>query len=701
MLKKKYLLFFSLFLLVVFLFTSCLPKPPVTEGILKGQVMVPEGPAQAKDLTGQALPNATVNIIDLATGDIIATTTTDANGYYQVFVLPGGPYLLQAVKEGLKVQQVTPQVEVGIEYDLGTADCTTTAAALIVQAMLEDDSYPDDPADINLTDIEADQDFNDVMSIVCSIIEAGEDPAVSALVQQAVEDFLNPPTPTPTPTPTVPAATLSSIAITTPATKLSYSIGDALDIAGLVVTGTYSDTTTKVESITTGNVTDFNSSAPAVDQVLTITVGDKTTTYMVTIVATPIADIAAITGTPKVGVELTAGALTPAGATATYQWQICATSGGTYTNITGATGTTYTPVAGDAAKLIKVVAIGTGNYSGTVTSEVTTAVTNAEQAAPTGLAGVAPTTYGGANGKITGTITAMEYKLSTEPTTWTPATVTEITGLAAGTYQVRYAAKAGFNAGTAADVVVPVGPNAEQAAPIGLTGVAPTTYGGANGKITGTITAMEYKLSTATGYTAATVTEITGLVAGIYQVRYAAKAGFNAGTAADVLVPALAIGHSYGGGKVAYLLVSGDPGYDANVQHGLIAATADQSAGIAWSNITGTLVGTTGIEIGDGQANTNAMKVQTGYTGGAARVCDDYTNTETGTGVYTDWFLPSINELHEMYHNRVAIGVFAGSRYWSSSETSSSSSLYQSFGDDSQGGSNKSSAYHVRAVRAF
>jgi hypothetical protein len=618
MLKKKYLLFFSLFLLVVFLFTSCLPKPPVTEGILKGQVMVPEGPAQAKDLTGQALPNATVNIIDLATGDIIATTTTDANGYYQVFVLPGGPYLLQAVKEGLKVQQVTPQVEVGIEYDLGTADCTTTAAALIVQAMLEDDSYPDDPADINLTDIEADQDFNDVMSIVCSIIEAGEDPAVSALVQQAVEDFLNPPTPTPTPTPTVPAATLSSIAITTPATKLSYSIGDALDIAGLVVTGTYSDTTTKVESITTGNVTDFNSSAPAVDQVLTITVGDKTTTYMVTIVATPIADIAAITGTPKVGVELTAGALTPAGATATYQWQICATSGGTYTNITGATGTTYTPVAGDAAKLIKVVAIGTGNYSGTVTSEVTTAVTNAEQAAPTGLAGVAPTTYGGANGKITGTITAMEYKLST-----------------------------------------------------------------------------------ATGYTAATVTEITGLVAGIYQVRYAAKAGFNAGTAADVLVPALAIGHSYGGGKVAYLLVSGDPGYDANVQHGLIAATADQSAGIAWSNITGTLVGTTGIEIGDGQANTNAMKVQTGYTGGAARVCDDYTNTETGTGVYTDWFLPSINELHEMYHNRVAIGVFAGSRYWSSSETSSSSSLYQSFGDDSQGGSNKSSAYHVRAVRAF
>jgi len=202
MFKKKYLLFFSLLILGVFLFTSCLPKPSVTEGILKGRVMVPEGPAQAKQLTGQALVNAIVNIIDPLTGDIIATTTTDANGYYLVFVLAGGPYILQAVKEGMKVQQVTPLVEVGEEYDLGTADCTTTAVALIAQAMLEDDSYPDDPADINLADIEANPDFGDVLNSVCGVLGAGEDPAVSALVQQAIEDFLYPPTPTPTPTPT-------------------------------------------------------------------------------------------------------------------------------------------------------------------------------------------------------------------------------------------------------------------------------------------------------------------------------------------------------------------------------------------------------------------------------------------------------------------------------------------------------------------
>ena len=163
-------------------------------------MIVPEGSVQEKQLTGQALADATVNIIDPATGDIIATTTTDANGYYQVFVPAGGPYLLQVVKDGLVVLQITPQVEVGIEYDLGTADCNTTAVALIALAMMDAGA---DLADINLADIAADPNFDDVLSNVTSIIEAGGDPTESAVIQQAVEDFLSPPAPPPTPTYTV------------------------------------------------------------------------------------------------------------------------------------------------------------------------------------------------------------------------------------------------------------------------------------------------------------------------------------------------------------------------------------------------------------------------------------------------------------------------------------------------------------------
>ncbi|MDQ5971345.1 MAG: hypothetical protein QG566_291 [Patescibacteria group bacterium] len=77
--------------------------------------------------------------------------------------------------------------------------------------------------------------------------------------------------------------TLSSIAITTPATKLSYTVGESLDISGMIVTGTYSDNSTQTETISGSNVTGFDSSIPAVGQVLTVTVGSQTTTYTVDI----------------------------------------------------------------------------------------------------------------------------------------------------------------------------------------------------------------------------------------------------------------------------------------------------------------------------------------------------------------------------------------------------------------------------------
>ncbi|MFA5764476.1 MAG: immunoglobulin-like domain-containing protein, partial [archaeon] len=73
------------------------------------------------------------------------------------------------------------------------------------------------------------------------------------------------------------------IAITTPANKLSYVVGDLLDITGLVVTGTYSDGSTSTEVITTGNISGFDSSVAVVGQVLTITVGTATTSYSVNI----------------------------------------------------------------------------------------------------------------------------------------------------------------------------------------------------------------------------------------------------------------------------------------------------------------------------------------------------------------------------------------------------------------------------------
>ncbi len=77
--------------------------------------------------------------------------------------------------------------------------------------------------------------------------------------------------------------TIESIVITTPANKLIYTVGDALDITGLVVTGTYSDGSTKAETIAPADIAGFDSSVPVSGQVLTITFVGQTATYTITV----------------------------------------------------------------------------------------------------------------------------------------------------------------------------------------------------------------------------------------------------------------------------------------------------------------------------------------------------------------------------------------------------------------------------------
>jgi len=196
-----------------------------------------------------------------------------------------------------------------------------------------------------------------------------------------------------------------------------------------------------------------------------------------------------------------------------------------------------------------------------------------------------------------------------------------------------------------------------------------------------------------TGYTLTGVAADFFTVDGATTVTNAADSGVIKAVFPKTL---LTVGDSYGGGKVAYILVSGDPGYDANVQHGLIAATGDQSTGIAWSNITNISVGTTGTAIGTGQANTTAIVGQAGCTSGAAKLCNDLTE-----GGYSDWFLPSKDELNKLYLNKETIGGFAEDAFWGSSEFNANFAWGQSFDSGYQFNYYKYYARRVRAVRAF
>jgi hypothetical protein len=70
-------------------------------------------------------------------------------------------------------------------------------------------------------------------------------------------------------------------------------------------------------------------------------------------------------------------------------------------------------------------------------------------------------------------------------------------------------------------------------------------------------------------------------------------------------------------------------------------------------------------------------------------------------GYYNDWFLPSKDELNEMYLNKDAIGGFANNGYWSSTEGGSEDAWNQNFSNGIQGNDGKDYNSNVRAVRAF
>jgi hypothetical protein len=163
---------------------------------------------------------------------------------------------------------------------------------------------------------------------------------------------------------------------------------------------------------------------------------------------------------------------------------------------------------------------------------------NKEQAAPTGLTAIHPTTVANNDGKISGINDAMEYRLDIA-SDYTAVTGTQITGLVPATYKVRYKAKDGYNAGADATVIVPSftqPQNQEQVAPVGLVGISPTTAANNDGKITGVENTMEYKVSTGSSYITITSNPITGLAPATYYVRYKAKEGYNAGVDTVVVV---------------------------------------------------------------------------------------------------------------------------------------------------------------------
>ena len=156
-----------------------------------------------------------------------------------------------------------------------------------------------------------------------------------------------------------------------------------------------------------------------------------------------------------------------------------------------------------------------------------------------------------------------------------------------------------------------------------------------------------------------------------------------------------AIGDSYQGGIIFWLDANGG---------GLIAAPIDQSSGAEWGCYGSIISGADGTAIGTGNQNTIEIEAGCTTSGIAAELCANYTD-----GTYSDWFLPSKDELNQMYLNIGQgnalglgnIGGFAVDNYWSSTEDDTFRAWSQFFYNGDQFNYYKDYNFRVRAVRAF
>lgn len=224
---------------------------------------------------------------------------------------------------------------------------------------------------------------------------------------------------------------------------------------------------------------------------------------------------------------------------------------------------------------------------------------------------------------------------------------------------------------------------------VGLTGTTGITFGG--------VAATSVNVVNSTTVTAVTPAHATGAVNVVITTASGSGTNTNAYTYLTT-----AVGQSAYGGTIACL---------NGGLNNLIAATADNSAGIAWGN---GVVSTPITSLTDGAANTIAIVALFGQGSGyAAPLCFNYevdsqgnSPCVSGNACYDDWFLPAGNnttssgQLNCLYTNRAVLNV-ANAIYWSSTRDLTSNSFSQSLDTGIESAPSSTTSLRVRCVRAF
>ena len=330
-------------------------------------------------------------------------------------------------------------------------------------------------------------------------------------------------------------------------------------------------------------------------------------------------------------------------------------------------GTSWLNLAGNAAaKAIPTINITVGNYTYTAgTSQGPNYSTNTGTGSTYAYSyvGIGSTTYAAS---------------STRPTNAGTYSVTvTLSASSDGNYNTA-SSSAAFTIAKAIPIVTPtIGTYTYSLA-------TPVAQGPSTSTNTGTGSTYTYSY-VGTGFTSYGPSSTKPIDGGTYNVIASVSASSDGNFAATSSTPTafkialnLSIGNSYGGGKVAYILQSGDIGYDPAQQHGLIIS------GDLTPNLTDIIWGTSGVylgaiggldnltpsgtstfvELGAGINNTNLIIASEGagtnYAAGLARAYRG--------GGYTNWYLPSYSELIGIRYNSYYLGPINRTFYWTSTE---------------------------------
>ena len=180
-----------------------------------------------------------------------------------------------------------------------------------------------------------------------------------------------------------------------------------------------------------------------------------------------------------------------------------------------------------------------------------------------------------------------------------------------------------------------------------------------------------------------TTGEITGVGLGTATINY--QITQNGRTESDTktveVTESLAIGTGYGGGVIAYIYQSGDPGYSSTEITMLIAAINDFPETLTWY-LAGLRSWNSGciscnpdnLLLGAGQTNTENIAFNLSTRGQYPP--NDYIFGAISSfrdGDFEDWFVPSRDELIKVQLQKDAINGFSASNYWTSNDDMSNS----------------------------